>query len=155
MIGEYYSAVVFDPDRPRPDLPAEFMAGRTQLIALAAPKDLNYQMEIDTVTLKKERSEERNVTLYRFRFMVRNTGNAHCFVAGNMSLEREVAKGVYKPVGTAQSFGSTETYLLPDGERGFEINLPDLEAGQYRIIVAANYQRETQPLVKYQRMRLN
>lgn len=95
--GEYYSAVVFDPDRPRQDLPAEFMSGQTRLIALITAKGLDYQVEIDSLRLKKEVASE--LTLYRFLFSVRNTGNAHCFVAGNMSLEKETTKGVYEPLG--------------------------------------------------------
>jgi len=150
--GEYYSAIVFDPDRPRPDLPAEFMAGRTQLIAVRTPKGLNYQVEVDSIKVKKETAPD--LTLHRFLFRVRNTGNAHCFATGSMSMEKEVAKGVYEPAGTAQNFGDTQTYLLPGGERTFEIDIPNMEKGQYRTILAVNYKEETQPVVKYQRIKI-
>ena len=43
--GEYYAAIVFDSDKPNPDLPAEFMAGRTQLIALTSAKGLEYKVD--------------------------------------------------------------------------------------------------------------
>ncbi len=151
--GEYYSAIVFDPDRPRPDLPAEFMAARTQLIAVTTPKGLNYEIEVDSIKVKKENSKE--LTLYRFLFGVRNTGNAHCFVTGSMSLEKEVAKGIYKPVGKTHDFGDTQTHLLPGGGRGFEIDIPNVEKGQYRVILAVNYKEETQPVLKYQVLKLN
>jgi hypothetical protein len=151
--GEFYSAIVFDPDRPRPDLPAEFMAARTQLIAVRSPKGLNYEIEVDSIKVKKESSPE--LTLYRFLFGVRNTGNAHCFVTGSMSLEKEAAKGVYKRVGKAHDFGDTQTYLLPGGERAFEIDIPNMDKGRYRIILAVNYKEETQPVMKYQPLELN
>lgn len=150
--GEYYSAIVFDPDTPRPDLPAEFMAQRTQLIAVRTPKGLNYEVEVDSIKVKKEAAPE--LTLHRFLFRVRNTGNAHCFATGSMSMEKEVAKGVYKPVGTAKDFGDRQTYLLPGGERTFEIDIPNMEKGQYRTILAVNYKAETQPVVKYQRIKI-
>jgi hypothetical protein len=148
VAGAYYSAIVFDPDRPRPDLPAEFMAPRTQLIALMTSGELDYQVEVDTIRVKKESSAE--LTLYRFLFTVRNMGNVHCFATGSMSLEKEAAKGVYTPVGRAQEFGDIQTYLLPGNQRNFEIDIPNLEKGQYRIILAVNYKEETQPVVKYQ-----
>jgi len=150
--GEYYSAIVFDPDRPRPDLPAEFMAGRTQLLAVTTPKGLDYAIEVDSIKVKKETAPE--LTLHRFLFRVRNTGNAHCFATGSMSMEKEVAKGVYKPAGKAQDFGDTQTYLLPGGERTFEIDIPNMEKGQYRAILAVNYKEQTQPVVKYQRIKI-
>lgn len=151
--GEYYSAIVFDPDRPRPDLPAEFMASRTQLIAVTTPKGLNYEIEVDSIKVKKESSPD--LTLYRFLLRIRNTGNAHCFITGSMSLEKEVAKGVYTRVGKAHDFGDRQTYLLPGGERALEIDIPNMEKGQYRIILAVNYKEETQPVVKYQVVKLN
>ncbi len=147
--GEYYSAIVFDLDPQQKDLPAEFMAARTQLIALQTPKDLDYQIEVDSIEVKKESAPE--LTLFRFLFKVRNTGNTHCFAAGSMSMERQVAPGVYKAVGTAKDFGDRQTYLLPGGERTFEIDIPDLEPGTYRVILAANYWTETQPVMRYQK----
>lgn len=152
IAGEYYSAVVFDPDKPRPDLPAEFMAARTQLLAVSSPKDLTYQAEVDSITMKKESNED--LTLYRFYFTVRNTGNAHCFATGSMSMEKMVAEGIYDQVGKAIDFGDRQTFLLPNGERKFEIDVPNLEKGKYRIILATNYKEETQPLVKYQRIEI-
>lgn len=150
--GEYYSAIVFDPDSSRPDLPAEFMAGRTQLLAVTTPRGVHDSIEVDSIKVKKETAPE--LTLQRFLFRVRNTGNAHCFATGSMSMEKEVAKGVYKAVGTAQDFGDTQTYLLPGGERSFEIDIPNMETGQYRAILAVNYKEETQPVVLYQRLKI-
>jgi len=150
--GEYYTAIVFDPDRPRPELPAEFMAQRTQLLAVTTPRGVHDSIEVDSIKVKKETAPE--LTLHRFLFRVRNTGNAHCFATGSMSTEKEVAKGVYKPVGTAQDFGDTQTYLLPGGERTFEIDIPNMETGQYRAILAVNYKQESQPVVLYQRIKI-
>jgi len=152
VLGEYYSAIVFDTDRPRPELPAEFMAGRTQLLAVTTPRGVHDSIEVDSIKVKKETAPE--LTLHRFLFRVRNTGNAHCFATGSMSMEKEVAKGVYKPAGTAQDFGDRQTYLLPGGERTFEIDIPNMEKGQYRTILAVNYKAETQPVVKYQRIKI-
>jgi len=150
--GEYYSAIVFDPDSSRPDLPAEFMAGRTQLLAVTTPRGVHDSIVVDSIKVKKETAPE--LTLQRFLFRIRNTGNAHCFATGSMSMEKEVAKGVYEPVGTAQDFGDRQTYLLPGGERTFEIDIPNMEKGQYRAILAVNYKAETQPVVLYQRIKI-
>ncbi len=151
--GEYYAAIVFDPGQPRPDLPAEFMAPRTQLLALSSPRDLQYSLAVDSITMKKESNKE--LTLHRFYFTVHNTGNAHCFATGSLSMEVEAAPGVYKPVGKAIDFGDPQTFLLPGGKRSFEIDVPNLEKGKYRVILATNYKEETQPVVKYQRFSLN
>ena len=51
--GEYYAAIVFDRDKFRPNLPVEFMSARTQLIALTTPRNLHYEVEIDTIIIKK------------------------------------------------------------------------------------------------------
>ena len=129
------------------------MQSRTQLLAVSTPKGLDYRIEVDSIEIKKESAPE--LTLFRFLFKIRNTGNAHCFAAGSMSMEKEAAPGVYKPVGKAENFGDRQTYLLPGGERTFEIDVPNLEPGIYRIILAANYWEETQPVVKYQKFELN
>lgn len=151
--GEFYTAVVFDEKQQQKDLPAEFMETRTQLIALQTQRGLEYQVKVDSIEIKKETAPD--LTLYRFLFKVRNRGNTHCFVAGSMSMEKEVAPGVYKAVGTAKDFGDRQTYLLPDGERIFEIDIPNLESGTYRTILATNYWHEMQPVVKYQKFVLN
>lgn len=150
--GAYYAAIVFDRDRFRPDLPAEFMSSRTQLIALTTPRDLHYKVKIDTIMVKKESSPE--LTLYRFLSQVSNTGNVHCYARGSLSLEKEVAKGIYKPVGQAYEFGDRQNYLLPGNKRTFEIDIPNLESGQYRVILAVNYEEEGQPVVKFQRFNI-
>ena len=150
--GEYYSAIVFDPDKPRPDLPAEFMTGRTQLIAVTTPKGLDYGIEVDSIRVKKESAPD--LTLHRFLFRVRNTGNAHCFATGSMSLEREAAKGVYTRGGKAQDFGDRETFVLPGGQRTFEIDIPNMEKGQYRASLAVYYNEDTEPILKYQRFKI-
>jgi hypothetical protein len=147
--GEYYTAIAFDPEGSRKDLPAEFMASRTQLIALRTPQDLDYQVKVGKINVKVESSEE--MTLYRFQFSIRNEGNIHCFASGNMSLEKEIAPETYRPVGTVKNFGDRQMYILPGGERHFEVDIPDLESGTYRVILAANYKEETQPVVRYQK----
>lgn len=148
IAGAYYSAIVFDTDRSRPELPAEFMAPRTQLIAVTTAKELSYEVAIDTISVKKERAKD--ITLYRFFFTVRNTGNVHCFTKGSMSFEKGDARGVYKRVGETHDFGDAQTHILPGGARRFEIDVPNMESGQYRIILATNYNFDTQPFVKYQ-----
>ena len=147
--GEYYAAVIFDPDRPRPDTPSEFLEPRTQLLALSSPKNLNYQIAVDTVTMKKESTKD--LTLFRFYFTVRNEGNMHCFAYGDLSFEKQVAEGIYDRFGKAVAFGDRQAFLLPGGERRFEIDIPNIEKGKYRLILATNYKEETQPVVKYQR----
>jgi hypothetical protein len=151
--GEYYAAIVFDPDRPRPDTPSEFLETRTQLLALSSPKNLSYQIEVDSVTVKKESSEK--LVLYRFYFTVRSTGNAHCYAYGNILFEKQVAEGIYGKVGKTLEFGDRQTFLLPGGERKFEIDVPNLEKGKYRLTLATNYKEEAQPIVKTQRFTVN
>ena len=68
-----------------------------------------------------------------------------------VDLEKEAAKGVYRSVGKAIDFGDRQAYLLPGNIRMFEINIPNLESGIYRTILAVNYKEETQPVVRYQR----
>lgn len=150
--GAYYAAIVFDRDRFRPDLPAEFMSARTQLIALTTPRDLHYEIKIDTIIVKKESAPK--LTLYRFLSQVSNTGNVHCYAKGSLSLEKEVAKEIYEPVGQAYEFGDRQTYLLPGNKRTFEIDIPNLESGKYRVILAVSYEEEGQPVVKFQRFNL-
>ncbi|MBD3233001.1 MAG: hypothetical protein GF315_04690 [candidate division Zixibacteria bacterium] len=153
IAGEYYSAISFLDSDLKEDLPDEFMAARTQLIAISSPKDLEYKVEADSIRVKREVAPE--LTLHRFRFKVRNEGNVHCFVSGGMSFEKEVAVGVYKPYGTAKDFGSRQTYILPGNELPFEIDMPNMDSGTYRIILAVNYAQDTQPIVKYQKVEIN
>jgi hypothetical protein len=103
---------------------------------------------VSDITIKTETSPD--LTLYRFGFKVKNTGNIHCFATGNLGLEWEAAEGVYKSVGLPKEFGGSQAYILPGGARTFGIDIPDLRPGKYRIILATNYKRETQPIVKYQ-----
>jgi hypothetical protein len=145
--GSYYAAIVFHPEISTASLPAEFMALRTQLIAVTTVQNCHYQVKLDTIRVKKAYVSDQ--TVHRFLFQVQNVGNVHCFAAGNMSLEREAAKGVYQQVGRTQEFGDTQTFLLPGNRRSFEIPVPDLESGRYRIIVALNYKESTQPIVEY------
>jgi hypothetical protein len=149
VAGAYYAAIVFDQDRFKPDLPAEFMSARTQLISLTTHRDLQYQIKLDPIEIKKESAPE--LTLHRFFVKINNTGNVHCYVKGSMSLEKQVAKGIYDKYGEAQKFGDRETYLLPGNKRTFEIDIPNLESGQYRLILAVNYEDEEQSEVKFQK----
>lgn len=150
--GEYYSAIVFDPEQDRRDLPAEFMAARTQLLAVTTPAGLDYGVEVDTVRVVRHSTPD--LTLYRFMFRVENVGNVHCFASGSMGLEKEVVSGVYEPVGTTWSFGDQQTIILPGGRRVFEVDIPAMEKGNYRVILAVNYGREFQPVMKYQRVEI-
>jgi hypothetical protein len=146
--GEYYSAVSFFEDKVRTDFPGEFLASRTQLIALSTPRDIEYGVEVDSIRIKRE--VDPRLTLHRFQFNVRNTGNAHCFASGAMSFEKEIAAGVFKPYGKRQEFGDYQTYLLPGNRMAFEVDVPNMESGYYRIILAVTYEREQQPVVHYQ-----
>ena len=148
IAGEYYAAIVFDPEQGSRDLPAEFMAARTQLLAVTTPVGLDYEVEVDTVRVVRQSTPD--LTLHRFLFGVENVGNVHCFAYGSMGLEREVVSGVYERVGTTQSFGDAQTNILPGGRRVFEIDIPAMERGNYRVILAVNYHDELQPVMKYQ-----
>jgi hypothetical protein len=150
--GEYYSAIVFDHEEARSDLPVEFMLPRTQLLSLVTNKNAVSQIELDSVSVSKETTKD--FTLHRFVFTVSNTGNIHCFVTGTLSLEEEASKGIYKPAGNPQNFGDRETYLLPGAVRKFEVDVPLIEPAQYRLILSVNYSEETQPVMRYQRIKI-
>jgi hypothetical protein len=155
MEGESFAAIILDPEGSEPNASAEFLSNRTQLIAMAAPSGILTAVQVDTIAVKKETSQDRKNALYRFMCIVRNTGNVHCYVSGTMHLEKEAAPGIYKTVGAPQNFGNEQTYLLPDGRRAFELDVPNLAAGQYRAVVSVTYQREKEPLVHYQRLKLS
>ncbi len=154
-VGEYYAAVVFERDRVHYDVSPEFLAGRTQLLALTSPTGVQESIEIDSVIVVRESSKERDLTLHRFRFLVWNTGNTHCFVKGSLALEKQIAPETYDRATTSIDFGGMETYILPGGSRGFEVNVPDIAAGTYRLVVSANFKTETPAVVRYQRMKLS
>jgi len=148
VVGEYYAAIVFDLDSARFDLPDEFMSGRSQLIVLSTTKGIETGINVDSIEIEVLR--DPLLTLHRFHFKVHNIGNAHCFVQGRMSLEKEVSKGYYDPVGTPTEFGNPNLYILPDGERSYVVDVPNLEPGKYRTIMGVNYKEGDQPVVKYQ-----
>jgi len=148
IAGEYYSAMVFDSDRPRPELPKEFLSGRTQLIALTSPKDLEEKIAIDSVIFNRE--DAGTIPAYRFNVRVNNLGNTHCYTLGNLSIEHEVAAGVYEVVGTRSEFGHKEAMVLPGGWRDFDILTQDLQPGKYRAVVSVTYADEQSPEVRFQ-----
>ncbi len=146
--GEYYAAIVFDLDSANLDLPEEFMNNRMQMIALATTKGIETSVEVDSIDIEVLR--DPNLTVHRFHFKVHNTGNAHCYVQGNMSLEKEIAKELYEPVGKIQEFGNPNLYILPNGERSYFVDIPNLEPGKYRSVLAVSFKQGEQPVVKYQ-----
>jgi len=146
--GEYYAAIVFDIDSTDMNLPEEFMNSRMQMIALATTKGIETSIEVDTIDVEVLR--DPSLTVHRFHFKIHNTGNAHCYVQGNMSLEKEISKELYDPVGKIQEFGNPSLYILPDGERSYFVDVPNLEPGKYRSVLAVSYKHGEQPVVKYQ-----
>ncbi len=148
VAGEYYAAIVFYRDSTKLDLPDEFLGSRTQLIALATTQGTVSAIEVDSIETQVLR--DPSMTLHRFMFTVRNVGNMHCYAHGNLSLEKEVSKGLYDPVGKAREFGNVALYILPGGQRTYAVDVPNLEPGKYRSILAVTYRSGEQPLVNYQ-----
>lgn len=152
VAGAYYTAIVFDKDKIQKNLPIEFLSNRTQLIALNTHRDLIYKVKIDTIIIKKEKMKKFNT--YTFFPQITNIGNIHCYAKGKLSLEKEVAKNIYDPIGEEFEFGDKQTYLLPGNRRTFKIQVANLESGQYRAILVVNYTEDGQPDVKFQRMNI-
>jgi hypothetical protein len=148
--GEYYAAVVFDPDQFRPESPAEFMVNRAQLVALRTARGQRQAARIDSVSVRRQLIEA--VSLTSFTITVVNTGNTHCYVMGNLGLEREVSPEVYKSVDQSPSFGDANMFLLPGGRRTFHLNLPGLESGTYRVVASVTYAPDVAPTTRYQRV---
>lgn len=152
MVGEFYAAIVFDPERKRPDLPEEFLSARTQLIAVSNPKDAEYKIKIDSATIKPVEIDDLNY--HELRIRVHNLGNMHCTVTGNMNLSKEVAPDIYDSYGKKRDFGNSDVFILPGGNRTFDIYVSNLETGKYRLALVVNYQSDVEPEVMYQTFRI-
>lgn len=150
--GEYYSAIVFDRDSLRSNLPSEFYSQRAQLLVMSSRKGLTYSMEIDTFTVKKITHEEASI--HSFGFVLTNNGSAHCYIQGSFSLSREVAHERFKPIGKPETFGGYNIYLMPGMTRKMNINVPNLEAGRYEASVIVSFQHEHQPAKRFRRFTL-
>jgi hypothetical protein len=147
--GEYYACLVFDRMDTKPTLAPELLQGRTQLISLASPKGVQYGVEMDTLRIREEETEA-DLTVHSFSFRARNTGNAFCQVEGGLQIEKEVATGVWEPVGSPTEFGGEQTTMLPNGERPFKVFVPNLEEGHYRATLSMVYEDKRNPYVKRQ-----
>ncbi len=148
--GDYFTGLVFNRKGVEEGEAMEFTAPRTQLIAVTSPKGRTEEVKVDTVLV--EEYDYNNTPYHRFRFVVDNVGNGLVFAKGNVSLERKMAEGVFKPWGRKTEFGYRDAYVLPAGGRRFEVYFPVLDPGEYRAIVAVQFSEDEQPLVKYQRI---
>lgn len=146
--GAFYGAIIFDQENIPKNLPTEFLASRTQLLALSTKQDLKYNINVDTVLVRKESNQ--SVTLHIFEFVARNTGNIHSYTNGNIILEKELAPGVFDRVDQAKEFGDKYSYLLPNNSRKFQVAFSNLEPGKYRIILSIYYHENLQPNTIYQ-----
>jgi len=149
--GEYYSALVFNLNRNAKDLPEEFTALRTQLLAVKSAADLIYDVEIDSILV--ESATKAGVTANRLIIIIKNNGNVHCFASGYIDFEKEVAKNVFKAEGQPIKFGSDDLFVLPAGYRRFHVNILDREPGNYRIMAVVNYKQQGDPVRRYQRVK--
>ena len=151
--GEYYAAVVLDPDGPRPDLPKDFLVGRTQLIALSSVKGTTESVSIDSIKYIKQKRD--NIALHSFFVTVRNSGNAHCFAKGLLSFEKAVGSDLYKTTGRAIEFGDTQSIILPGGRRVFEIIVPDLDKGKFRVYAGVTFKEGAEAVSISQLIEIN
>ncbi|MFZ5519088.1 MAG: hypothetical protein ACOY90_20820 [Candidatus Zhuqueibacterota bacterium] len=146
--GAFYGAIIFDQENIPKNLPTEFLASRTQLLALSTKQDLKYDIEVDTILVRKESNQ--SAALHIFEFTARNMGNIHSYASGNIILEKELAPGVFDRVDQAKEFGDKFSYLLPNNDRKFQVAFPNLKPGKYRIILSIYYHENLKPNMTYQ-----
>ncbi|HEX05071.1 MAG TPA: hypothetical protein ENH10_07955 [Bacteroidetes bacterium] len=140
LAGEYYAAITFQPDGVDPTMLDNFRGARTQLLILKGPDEGTASGNIDSIYVDKRITDDGPVC--DLRFSVFNSGNKYCYVDGKITLEKEIAPGMYDFFNDALVFGGRQTIIMPNSNHGFLLSIPNLPTGKYRAIFRVAYEMD-------------
>jgi hypothetical protein len=140
IAGEYYTAVLLKSQNDNSDLPTSFLLPNSIFISAASSRNVKKSCEI-----VHYKNTEQGIGGCLFELAVKNTGNVHCYISGQLSLEN--SRG--ELMGERVEFGSDNFYMLPSST--FRTLVPDktyLPPGLYKAYVSVEYDAKTKPLMQ-------
>jgi len=131
--GEYYAAVLFDPEGTRTELPSEFQTNRALFLAASDKRSVKASAELSFAVNPGRKGCSYDIVL-------NNTGNVHCFGTGEVRLLDNKGERVTDPI----EFGRGEEFILPGGMRTYVVPWRgELEPGRYRAEVTVGFYKDT------------
>jgi hypothetical protein len=131
--GEYYAAVLFDPEGTKSGLPSEFQIPRALFVAASDKRSVKPSAEISFAVNPARKG-------CSYEIVLNNTGNVHCFATGRVNLLDDKGDRVTDPI----EFGSGEEFVLPGGMRMLTVPWQaELQPGRYRAEVTVDFYKDT------------
>lgn len=136
--GEYYAAVIFDPEGTKKHLPSEFQINRALFITASDKRSVKSSGTIKSIIT---RQASRKGCVFEIEF--ENISNVHCYASGSLNLLNQKGERMSDPI----AFGGEGEFILPDGVRTFLVPWQgNLESGKYRAEVSITFDENSPSL---------